>query len=775
MNVRRRHPGERLAEFVVRRRWTVMIVVLALVSAAGYGARSLVFDTDYRVWFGEDNPQLRTFEAIQETYTRYDNVLFGLAPDSGEVFTRRSLEAVRWLTEEAWQTPYSVRVDSLSNFQHTRADGDELIVSDLVPEVSGLSREDIESIRRTALAEPGLRNRLVSDTSHVAGVNVVVSPPGERTDLETPEIVGFARNLAERFRARYPQIDVYLTGIVMMNHAFPQASQRDMATLVPVMFAVVVLVLVLMTRSWVATAGTVLVIGFTIVTTMGLMGWAGLKLNGATSSVPIIVMTLAVADCVHVLTNFFHRLHAGDGKAESLAHSLRINLQPIFVTSLTTAIGFLSMNLGEVPPFHDLGNLVALGVALAFVFSVTFFPAFLAAMPVHPGRAGGYRGNLMAGFADWVLTNRRRLLQVLVPTMLVIVAFIPRNDLNDEFVKYFDESMEFRRHTEFATGNLTGIYTIQFSLPAKDSGGIAEPGYLETVERFAGWFRDQPEVMHVSTITDTLKRLNKNLHGDDPHWYRLPDSRELAAQYLLLYEMSLPYGLDLNNRVDVDKSATRLVATIENLPTQQTLELERRARAWLDENAPAYMQTAKSSSPNIMFAHITERNVRSMLVGISGALVAISLILVLVLRSVRIGLVSLVPNLLPAALTLGLWGLLVGRVGLAASVVAAISLGVIVDDTVHFLSKYVRARREQNLGPAPAIRYAFTTVGMALLVTSVVLVAGFLVLAQSSFQVNATLGLLTAITIAIALLADFFLLPPLLTVVDRPDPGDESG
>lgn len=762
-----RHPGEVLARFVTRHRYAVIALTLLLVAAAGYGMRYLVFDTDYRVWFSRDNPQLRNFEAIQDTYTKYDNILFVLAPRDQNVFTRRTLAAVEWLTEQAWQAPYGVRVDSITNFQHTRADGDDLIVSDLVESPGSLSERELEAIRDTALSEPALRNRRISPTGRVTGVNVTVSPPGVRTDLETPEMVSFARELGERFRERYPDIDLYLTGVVLMNDAFREASQRDMSTLLPVMLGIVVAALLFMTRSIPGTLGTVLVLTLAIVSTMGLMGWAGVRLSGATASAPIIVLTLAVADCVHVLTSFLHGVHEGLSREESLAQSLRINLQPIFITSLTTAIGFLSMNFGDVPPFWHLGNLVAIGVTAAFLFSVTLFPALLSLVPVRPGNPVALRSGAMASLAGLVVRQRRRLLYGLVPVMLVVIAFVPRNELNDEFVKYFDESMEFRRHTEFAVENLTGIYTIQFSLPAGESGGIAGPAYLETLDAFAAWFRRQPEVLHVNTITDTLKRLNRNLHGDDPAWHRLPDSRELAAQYLLLYEMSLPYGLDLNNRIDVDKSATRFVATTKSLSTRQTLDLEQRARDWLRDNAPRSMSTAAGSSPNIMFAHISRRNVWSMLVGISGALVAISLILVMVLRSLRIGLVSMIPNLLPAALTLGIWGLVVGRFGLAASIVAVVSLGIIVDDTVHFLSKYMRARREHGLGPAAAIRYAFTTVGMALVITSVVLVAGFLVLALSNFEVNATLGLLTAITITFALFTDFFLLPPLLMLVDR--------
>jgi len=219
--------------------------------------------------------------------------------------------------------------------------------------------------------------------------------------------------------------------------------------------------------------------------------------------------------------------------------------------------------------------------------------------------------------------------------------------------------------------------------------------------------------------------------------------------------------LDLNNQINIDKSATRLTVTIKNLSSNEVLALEERAQHWLKNNVPAAMQTV-GSSPTVMFANIGMRNIHGMLIGAVMALVLISLTLIIALRSLKFGLISLVPNLVPTAMAFGLWGLFVGQVGLGLSVVAGLTIGIVVDDTVHYLSKYLRARREQGLAPPQAVRYAFRSVGLALWVTSVVLVAGFLTLSQSHFVLNSEMGIMTAVTIVLALTADFLFLPPLL-------------
>ncbi len=752
-------------DWVVRWRYAVLLVTVLLVAVAASGGRFLTFKTDYRVFFSEDNPQLLAFEELQNTYTKTDNVLIVLAPEDGNVFTRETLASVATLTKAAWQLPYSLRVDSLTNYQHTRAVGDDLIVADLVPDPSRLGPEELHAIREIAVNEPLLVSRLVSAQGHVTGVNITIQLPDNGSGKEVPAITGHARELVEQVKAENPKLDVYLTGMVIMNNSFPEVSVRDQQTLIPIMFMIVLVTLAFLLRSLSSMIGTFIVIVFSILTAMGLAGWLGMGLTPPSASSPPIILTLAVADCVHFLVTFLHAMRKGMDRHSAIVESLRINMQPIFLTSLTTVIGFMSMNFSDAPPFRDLGNIVAMGVAAAFVFSVTFLPALMAILPVRVKAGTARHTGRIDRFADFVVARQTGLFWISGVVIILLVAFIPRNELNDEFVKYFDDSIPFRTATEFASENLTGIYTIDYSLGNGEVGGISEPAFLADVERFAEWYEAQPGVLHVNTLTDIMRRLNKNMHADDETWYRLPDERELSAQYLLLYEMSLPYGLDLNNQINIDKSATRMTVTLESVSSNDLLSIEASAQAWLADNAP-YMKSG-GASPSVMFAYIGQRNIRSMLIAASLALVLISIILIFALRSFKIGMVSLIPNLAPAGMGFGLWGLMYGQVGLGMSVVMGMTLGIVVDDTVHFLSKYLRARREQGLDAPDAVRYAFHTVGVALIVTTLVLIAGFMVLTQSAFKLNADMGLLTAITIGLALIADFIFLPPLLMKADK--------
>ncbi|MCY4641323.1 MAG: MMPL family transporter [Gammaproteobacteria bacterium] len=756
----------RFAEQVLATRWLVILATLLLVAVASSGIALLEFSANYRIFFDEDNPQLLALEALEKTYGQNENIVFLIVPDDGDATSQDALSAAAWLTEAAWLTPYSRRVDSLVNFQHTTADGDDLYVRDLV-DPQELTRAEARSrIRAVALSDPRIAGSILGLNGDVSVVNVTVELPEEGLLEAVAEVAEFARSVAAEAEERFPDIDLRIVGTVMINQTFLEASINSQKIFLPVSLLLMALVLGVLTRGWAGVAATGLVIVFSIFMSMGLGAWVGLPFSPPVSPAPTITLMIVVANCVHLLVALEQRLRAGDSKHDAIVESIRLNLHPVFLASLTTAIGFLSMNFSEVPPYRHLGNFVAFGIFASFILSVTFLPALLSLLPVRVAKDRRLRGPTMNLLADSVLRYRKGLFLGWLVIVLAMILAIPRNELNDVLVHFFDEGVEFRQDTDFMDEHLSGNTLLEYSLQASTEGGVTDPLFLAEVSSFANWYREQPPVRHVSVITDTLQQLNKSMHGDDPAAYRIPESQELVAQYLLLYELSLPQGLDLNNQIDRSRSATRVTISAATLSSQELLELNARAEAWLKENAP-HVAGVNSTGPAALFAYIGQRNIRAMLVGTMVVLLAISAILLIAFRSLRLGLISIVPNLVPAVLGFGAWGLMVGQVGLSLSVVVAMTIGIVVDDTVHFLSKYRRARCEYGQDPEEAVRYAFDTAGRALLTTTIVLVAGFMIFIFSPFVPTAQVGVLTAMIIAFALIADLSLLPVLLTAVDR--------
>lgn len=756
-----------LARWMIRLRWIVIFVTVGASVYIGTHV-NLSYSSNYRAFFSAENPELRNFEEFQNTYIKSDNFLFVFRPkDGGDVFTNETLQAIGEFSARAWRLPYATRVDSITNFQHSYAIGDELIVEDLVPSPGGGLPGEIAAQKETALGEPLLNGLLISEDSKATVVNVVMTYPEASID-EVPETVAAARALRAEFEAAYPDLEIFLSGTSMLNNAFGEAIQSDFKILIPLMFALIIFATIIAVRSVSATLSTLALVILSCTVAMGWAGYTGILLAGPSPSATIVILTLAIADSIHVLMTVRSGMRGGLAKREAIIEAIRINFTAITVTSLTTIIGFMALNFSDSPPFRDFGNISAVGIFAAWFLSITFLPAILSLMPLRVRAVTtAQQVSIFRHIANVVIDHHRKLLVLTAAICAGLIAMIPTLEINDEFRKYFDERIEFRADTDEIV-NYFGFYPLEFSVQAGEAGGVANPEFLDRLEAFTEWLRQHPDVKHVYSLTDVMKRLNKNLNGNAPEDYRLPEDRDLAAQYLLLYELSLPYGLDLNDRINIDKSATRVTATMKgDITSQDTRRFMAASRAWFEENAPEL--SAPVTGAQVMFTFIAKRNIESMVAGSTVAVILIALTMMISLRSMPMGLLSMIPNSLPILTGFGVWALTIGVIGFSVAAVASLSLGIVVDDTVHFLTKYVRARREKGLSPEDSVRHAFETVGAAIFFNTMILLSGFLVLTFSAFKINYELGLLTSMVIVMALILDFLMLPGILLITAKRD------
>lgn len=758
------------AEFIIRFKWPVVITTLVL--ALGMASQGkMEFDGDYHVFFSKSNPELEAFDALQEKYTKDDNVVIVLAPKNGNVFTKENLSAIEELTQSAWNTPYSSRVDAITNFQYTRAEGDDLYVDDLSYESHLKTPEEIAKIREVALKEPLLMHRLINEKGSVTAINVTLRLPGIDTAKEIPEVTQNTREMIAAFQEKHPEFDIYTTGLVPLNTAFFEASFRDLA-LTMIMFLIVIVVTLLLTRNIFAMLATLFVVFFSIASSVGFVGLMGIKLTPPSAVFPTMILTLAVADSIHILITMLQKVrNEGYSKTEAIIESMRLNFMPVFITSVTTIIGFLTLNFGEVPPFWDLGNIAAFGMTMAFLYSTTLLPALMAIFPIWKKKTKKATAkeapiSFYTKLGNYVTKQPIRLTVISVLVIGILGVLATKNVFNDEFVEYFDHSVKFRTDSDFINENLTGFYNVEFSVGSGESGGINNPQYLQTLHDFEAWLETQPEVTHVNAFSEVARRVNRSMHGDDPSFYRVPTNREEAAQYLLLYELSLPFGLDLNNQINVDKSESRVTVTLKNNSSAEMIAFSKRAEDWLKDNASQSMH-ALGVSPTLMFSKLGFRQADSMFNGNIIALLLISIVLMIALRNFKLGLLSIIPNVTPVIVGFGLWWLYKGTINTGMVIVFGMTLGIIVDDTVHFMSKFLRARREYGYTAKQAVVYAFETVGQALVTTTLVLIAGFAVLSTSSFALNSYMARITLMIIIAALIIDFILLPSLLILTSK--------
>jgi predicted RND superfamily exporter protein len=477
---------------------------------------------------------------------------------------------------------------------------------------------------------------------------------------------------------------------------------------------------------------------------------------------PIIVLTVAIADGVHITLSVMAELRAGRDRKHAVAHSIEHHLEAVTYTWLTTIVGFLCLNYSDAPPVRHLANMTSVGVTVAYLLSISFLPALLLVLPVRAPRQALRGGLAIPAFLPDLVIRWRK--PILAATAVITVAtglMAVRLSTNDLFIQYFSSSLQFRKDADFTMQHLSGLYRVEFLLDAGAPAGVTQPEYLHDVEHFTDWLRAQPEVDHVYSLTDVLRRVNQVANGGAPSEYRIAETQPLVSEDLLLYEMNLPAGLDLTDRISVDKSASRLSITIKDLSTRQLNAFVARSEGWLHANAPKPMW-AHATGPVVIFSQMSERNARNMVQADFLSLGIILLCMVVLLRSWSLGIVSVILNVVPIIVGYGIWWMVVGDMNIVATIAASISLGIIVDDTIHFLTKYRQLRKDAGRPAEAAIRETMIEAGPAMMATGLILCLGFGVLTLSSFQMTSHLGWLSLIIIAIAPLTDLFVTPALV-------------
>lgn len=746
-------------DFLFRHGRAIASVCVILGLTACLGLLSISVTSDTRVFFARDNPHLIQLEAFEGSYSQNNNVLFVIAARSGTLMNEDHLASLRRFTESAWSLPHSLRVDSLANFPHMETRGDEFLIGDLIPDKDVLSGPDVAKVMETSLGDPLLVNRLISRDLTTAGVNVNFKLPAEGSEAINA-INAAALALARDFESQNPGLEVHVTGNVVLMQAFSKAALRDIRFLLPLSVLVIVFVLIITLRSLSETIAISGILAFSAAIATSATGWLSLSLNTATVVAPIIIMTLALASCIHVITAVHRHMREGMAQTEAIRAALTENIHPVVMTSITTIIGFLALNFADAPPFQSLGNLVIAGIAINFIFTFTLLPLVLQRLKIRERPSTNPMDPTKLARA--IRLNTWPIL--LIGPILIVTSTlgILRLTLDDDFVRYFDESFSYRTASDFTEARLTGLNILEFSLDSGSEDGIFNPAYQTRVDDFTRWLRAQEKVANVTSIADYTKRLNKHL--SDKGQATIPQDRKMIAQYYLLMDMGLPEGRSLSEVINTDQSASRVSAVLRNATSGDIRRMNEAASGWLKTNAPA--QETTGISINVLFSHLSINNIRSMINGTVLSFLAISIVIMVLLRSVTLGTLSLLANSIPALVGFGLWGLLVGTVNLGASVLVAMTLGIVVDDTIHYLVAW-QHHRKAGATAGEAAAEALQTVGPAMIITTIALIAGFCVLSLSGFDVNRTLGTFTAIIIAVALAVDLFMLPSALNLIGR--------
>jgi predicted RND superfamily exporter protein len=445
---------------------------------------------------------------------------------------------------------------------------------------------------------------------------------------------------------------------------------------------------------------------------------------------------------------------------QAVHSSLEKNFLPILLTSLTTTVGFATLAISKVVPVSTLGIATASGAVLAFVISVVWMPSVLLLLK-KPLKTVSKKSNTIRsfGYGDYIVRNDKKIILfgTLIVAFMGIGLFFVKVDSNT--IRYFDKEVEIRKSAEFTMDNLTGSMSYAVIADSGKTDGIKDPEFLRTVEQF---YHDYHlvfphDVRDILSLLDTIKRYNKILNNKE----EVPKERNLIAQYLLLYSMGLPQGMEITDQMDFDQRKLRINVLTNIVDTSKDLKMINYAKEWWAKTPYKLTLTGQTA----MYAYMQKDITDTLIYSLSLTILIVSLMMLLIFKRLKILWILLLPNLLPVILVIGIMGWLGLTIDMGVAIAGAIIIGVAVDDTIHFLVKYFDARK-RGLGMAETFDEVIHYAGRAIFFTTIVLSLSFSMFVFSTFTPNQNFGVVTAIALMIALIIDLLYLPALLSVMD---------
>ena len=754
------------AKLLIKYRYLSIGLVLIAVCLLATGLTKLTFNPDLETYFPEGHPAVIRYNEIDDMFIPTDNLIIAVHSNEGTLFNGDSLKVIEELTKKSWTIPYSVRVDSLTNYSYVKSVNDDLIVEPFIEEAEKKSIEFFEKRENLVAGEDIIYKSLISEDKKTSVVSIIVDPPGPNKEDQNTELINYILGFIEPIKESNENLDIRLLGNPYLDYISPRIVKAEMPVVMPLMLLLIFFIVFLMIRSYVAVLATFVVILMSLIATFGSIGILGSPLNQMVTTIPILIITLALADCIHLFSIYFQNRVKGISSKESMEKSLEMNIQPLFLTTISTCIGFLCLNFIEVAPLRDFGNAVAIGIGFAFIFTIFFIAPIVSFFEVKTASKVTKQTRFSTSVGSFILKNGNKLIFSITSISFLILLCIPMNELDENPTQMYAEGFtSFSSDTLWLDEKLSVTFPVNF-LATNKEGQVSDPDFLKILDKFSVWLEEREQVNHVTSLANNMKNLNKSMHGDDPEWKKIPENADLSAQYLFFYEMSLPMGLDLNSSISQDRKSTKISATLKDMSANEFKEFNNEVLGYLQQNNLENM-ISEPSSFRVIFTYMVEAIVNSLLYGLFIGILLITLIIGLFFRSYLLPALSIFPNILPIGMGFGLWGLFVGDVGFMVAVGMGSTLGVIVDFTVHFLSKYELARKEFKKSVEESVIYSFETVGFALIIMTVVLALGFSVLNLVTFIPIQDFAKFSVICFIGGLIINFLFLPNLLMKFDK--------
>lgn len=749
-------------QFLQRFRWAVIIGIPLIVIALASSLKNTQMDGSYRIWFGEGSQTLVEYDEFRSTFGNDDGIVI-VFKDSNGIFNKKALKSIDNITQALWKTKYIARVDSLTNYQYMHAseqDPDDIRIEDFIQNIDQATQEYLTQKEQIAINDSIIKGVFISSDATTTMISARLTPKVNDKEDKSIEIMDLIEKILAPEIAR-TGYKYHISGGPALNKSFTIIGTHDAMTFTPIILLASMILLFLLFRRVSGSLIPIAVVLMTFLTVLAVQVLLGFKLNNFTANLPVFVVAIGIADAVHIYSIWLLRRREGYSSYDSVLYSLSKNFLPVFLTSITTTIGFATLTISNVVPIFTLGIATASGAMLAFVISVLWMPALLLTLtkPIKTKILAKTKAKKPLGYGKFIVKHSKKIVFFTTIVFLVIGIGIFKVKVDSNTIRYFDKSVDIRQSTEFIMANLTGPMAYEIVIDSKEPQGIKEPKFMKTVQRFYSDMYDEfDDVRHLSSLMDIIKRLNLIMTNKD----EIPNSKAIIAQYLFLYSMSLPQGMELNDKMDINEQKLRITGQINIVDTSKDLEIIDYINNWWSDTD----YSVSLQGQTVMFAHMQSDVTDTLIYSLSLALMLVSLVMLLIFRRIRLLWVFVLPNILPVALVVGIMGWIGINIDIGVAIAGAIIIGVAVDDTIHFLVKYFDARR-RGLNMEDTFDEVLRYAGRAILFTTIILTIAFSLFAFSTFTPNQNFGIVTAFALGVAFVIDLLLLPALLCLVDK--------
>ncbi|MBN1881455.1 MAG: MMPL family transporter [Deltaproteobacteria bacterium] len=755
---------KRFAEIIISFRWLILACLgcAALLTVPKIG--ELKVNNSIRIWFVEDDPNLVAFDQFQETFGGEEFIVLGLAADD-TVFTPEHLSIIKDIGDDLNNIDGVRRVVSITHSVDVWGAPGEILISPLMETVPRTA-EEIEALRSRIYSNPLYAGTIISEDGTTA---LIIAHLADMAAVDTKRdvIVARSREIARRYESAWNDT-IHVAGIPVLQMDLNELTFNDLKTFIPITSFLTIFTIFLTMRRWSAAVLSLLSVGLSVGIVMGTYSLLGVEINMVTTMVPTLVMVIGVADSIHIINHYFERCETNGEPKKSKRSILTETIThigvPCLMTTVTTAVGFSALATSQMVPVRETGLFTALGIFIAFLITITVIPIGYSLLPMPRSKGSTGRNVAITRLLDlsWraASSRPRTVIALGMGFFCVSVFFITKITVETQNIEFIRERHPLRQAYDFIEERVGYISPLEVVIEGPP-GTAHDPETMKAVEDFQRFLESRPSLSASLAAPDLLKRLSMAYFENDPAHYTLPESREAVAQLLLLYESS-PDG-ELDYFINFDGSMLRVSGRAGMLTSKECRVLMDAVGDYLAEELPPHL-SGRMTGVVPLFVDMVDYLIRSQIFSFSLAFVLIFTLLTLQLRSIKLGLISIIPNSIPIAITMGAMGLFHIKLDTATVMISTVAIGIAVDDTIHLLNRYKREYHISN-DHTDAVKTALFTSGRAIVSTSFILFLGFWTLLFGSFRPTSYFGFLSGLTMITALLGDLLVLPALLLLI----------